>query len=244
MTMVMRSLFALVIGLVAVQAGGAESPQSPGGSGSESRPDFSGVWLVEKPQGELKTVAGKAPPLQPEAAALYSKRKQARASGKSADDPVAACLPQGIPRLLSTPQPIHILQKPKQITVLYQANHQARLFYIGDPIPPPEEAPDVTYNGTSYARWEGKAFVVETLTFNDQTWLDDAGLPHSEALRVIERYQLADPSHLRVTVTITDPQTFTAPWETQVIYKKEPGLRLREDACAEKLWNPGAPPSG
>lgn len=208
-------------------------------------PVFNGVWLVEKPQAELKTVEGKAPPLKPEAAALYAKRKQAkRAGAKNADDPVDQCLPQGIPRLLNVAQPIQILQKGNQITVLYQANHQARLFYVGDPLPKADELPDVTYNGTSYARWDGNTFVVETLAFNDLTWMDEAGLPHSPALRLVEKYQLLDPSRIKVSITVTDPDTFTAPWETQLTYKKQPGLRLREDPCAEKLWHPGAPPSG
>src|SRR6185436_16324801 len=72
------------------------------------RPDFGGVWLIEKSQSEAKTIAGKAPPLKPEAAALYAKRKQAKASGIEEEDPLAQCLPHGVPRLLNANQPIHI----------------------------------------------------------------------------------------------------------------------------------------
>jgi hypothetical protein len=201
-------------------------------------PNIGGVWLVEKPQSEAKTTAGKTPPLKPEAAALYTKRKQAKASGKEADDPVADCLPQGVPRLLSANQPIHILQKPKQVTVLYQVNHQSRQFYIDEPVPSPDNAPDITYNGSSYARWAGNVLIVDTISQNALTWLDDVGLPHSEALKVVERYELTDPEHLRVTVTVTDPETFTAPWDMQVTYKRRPDLRFKEDACSEKFWHP------
>jgi hypothetical protein len=211
---------------------------------ADGKPDFGGVWLVENPQAEAKTTAGKAPPLRPEAAALYAKRKQARAGGKNADDPVAQCLPQGMPRLLSTARPINILQKPKQITVLYEVNHQARQFYVDDPVPAADNMPDVTYNGTSVARWSGKALVVDTFAMNDLTWLDDSGLPHSDALRLVEHYELADPQHLRVNVTVTDPKTFTAPWDMQLTFKRQPGRRLQEDPCSEKLWHPGAGAAG
>jgi hypothetical protein len=200
-------------------------------------PNLGGVWLVEKPQVELKTVAGQSPPLRPEAAQLYAKRKQMKAAGKDAGDPaIDECLPHGVPRILSTTHPILMLQKPKQITVLYEANHQSRQFYIDDPMPKAGEEPDPTYNGTSVAHWDKDALVVDTLAMNDKTWLDDSGLPHSDALRVTERYTLTDPNHLRVDVTVTDPKTFTAPWTMQVTYKRRPDLRIQENACAEKLW--------
>jgi hypothetical protein len=140
--------------------------------------------------------------------------------------------------LLSVKQPIHILQKPKQISVLYEANHQARLFYLDEPLPAADKMPDPTFNGHSVARWEGNALVAETVAMNAQTWLDDAGLPHSEALRIVERYELASPDRLRVKITVTDPETFTGPWDMQLTYKRRPDLRFKEDACAEKLWHP------
>ncbi len=228
---------AAVVGFVSAQAAADSAVPT---KSEDGKPYFGGVWLVEKPQTEVKTVAGKAPLLRPEAATLLAKRKQAKVAG-NVDDPVDDCLPHGVPRLLSATQPINILQKPKQVTVLYQANHQARMFYIDEPLPKAEEAPDVTYNGFSVARWSGSALLVDTISLNDQTWLDDVGLPHSDQLKITERYELTDPNHMRVTVTVTDPATFTAPWDMQVTYKRQPGLRLQENACAEKLWHP---PSG
>lgn len=235
-----NALFCGLVSIMAIQAGAVAAVPA---KSEDGKPFIGGVWFVEKPQKEVKTVAGKTPPLRPEAAALYAKRKQAKASGRNDDDPVEQCLPHGVPRLLSAPQPFQILQKPKQITVLYQANHQARLFYIDDPLPSAEDMPDVTYNGTSYARWDGNTFVVDTLGMNDKTWLDDVGLPHGEAVRLVERYELVDADHLRVKVTVTDPDTFTAPWDLQLTFKRQPNLRLQENACAEKLWD-GAGKSG
>jgi hypothetical protein len=233
--------FTALIAFAATHAGAASAAS---GKTADGKPDLGGVWLVEKPQKELKTTAGKAPPLKPEAAALYAKRKQAVATGKDAEDPVGLCLPHGVPRLLSAPRPIHVLQKPKQVTVLYEANHQARMFYIGEAVPSADNMPDPTFNGASVARWSGNALIVDTVAMNDQTWLDDVGLPHSEALKIVERYELDGADRLRVNITVTDPETFTAPWEMQVTYKKQPGLRFTEDACSEKFWHPGKGTSG
>jgi hypothetical protein len=230
-----RRVAALLVALAAASALQAAAIRA---HAEDGKPFIGGVWLVEKPQAALKMLDGKAPPLKPEAAALYSKRRQASAGGKNADDPVAQCLPDGVPRLLSAPQPIYIFQKPKQVTVMYQANHQARLVYLDEPVPTGDDAPDPTYNGTSVGHWQGNALIVETVGFNDKTWLDNSGLPHSDELSVAERYELVSPERLRVTLTITDPKTFTAPWQMQLDYKRQPGVRMKEDPCAEKLWNP------
>jgi hypothetical protein len=229
------TLFAAATCLLSAYAGAAANPPA---KSEDGKPYLGGVWLVEKPQREAKTTAGKAPPLRPAAAALYEKRKQAKASGKPTDDPLDQCLPHGVPRLLNAAQPIQILQKPKQVTILYEANHQPRLFYLNEPVPTGDDAPDPTYLGTSVGRWVGNVLVVETVGMNDKTWLDDVGLPHSEALTVEERYELVGNDRLRVTVKITDPETFTAPWDMQVTLKKQSGVRLKEDPCAEKLWTP------
>jgi hypothetical protein len=231
------ALLAAFVGCAAAQAGAASVP-APAKT-ADGKPFFGGVWMIEKLQVEARTLAGAAPPLRPDAAQIYAKRKRAKAAGKEAGDPAEdECLPHGVPRILSTTRPLLILQKPKQITVLYEANHQSRQFYIDDPAPQEGEEPDLTYNGTSVAHWDQNALVVDTIAMNDKTWLDDSGLPHSEALRVSERYELADPDHLRVTVTVTDPKTFTASWQTAVSYQRRPDLRIQENACAEKLWHP------
>ena len=71
------------------------------------------------------------------------------------------------------------------------------------------------------------------------------GVGHQrEALRIVERYELVSPDRLRVNVTVTDPETFSAPWDMQLTFKRQPGLRLQENACAEKLWNAGSSRGG
>ena len=191
-------------------------------------PDFSGTWQVTKFIGTVHTTKGGLPPLKPEALAVYKKRVADRAAGK-ANDPLDECLPHGIPRLMYAPYPMVILQQPQQLSIVQQANHTQRLIYIGDTLPTDA---DPKWFGDAVARWEGQTLVVSTANFNDKTWLDKAGLPHSEALKVTEKLKLiAGGKTLQDTITIDDPNTYTAPWSTVVTYAKRPGVRLVEMVC-------------
>jgi hypothetical protein len=71
--------------------------------------------------------------------------------------------------------------------------------------------------------------VIDSTDFNAVTFLDDSGLPHSEKLRVTERLTLKTPDELENRITITDPETFTRPWETVLIFRKLPGTRVADD---------------
>jgi hypothetical protein len=72
--------------------------------------------------------------------------------------------------------------------------------------------------GDSIGRWEGEALVVETANFNDKTWIDRRGVPHSEQLKVVERIRVDDDGVLLIDITIDDPIAFTAPWSGQRRY--------------------------
>ncbi len=228
------SVSAVVAGLVAGQAVAADD-----------KPNLTGVWLVQKPQAELKTGRRQGAASNPKRRSSTPERKAARASGKNPDeahtDPAAICLPHGVPRLLNVAQPILILQKPKQVTVLYQANHQSRLFYIDDPIPTADNLPTRTTTAFPPRKWDGKALVVNTY-LTERAHLDGRLGPASRreahgrgALRADRAGYAEHESDAH------RPETFTAPWNTQVTYKRQPDLRFKEDVCAEKLWHP---PSG
>ena len=177
----------------------------------------------------MHTLKGALPPLKPEALAVYKQRVADRTAGK-ANDPIDECLPHGIPRLMYAPYPMVILQQPKQLSIVQQANHTQRLIYIGDTLPTDA---DPKWLGDAVARWEGSTLVVTTADFNDKTWLDKAGLPHSEDMKVTERLRMG-PGGKTLTdrITVDDPKTFTAPWSTTVRYTKQPGMALTERACS------------
>jgi hypothetical protein len=84
------------------------------------------------------------------------------------------------------------------------------------------EDPDPTYMGDSIGHWEGDALIVDTIGLTDRTTIDQVGMPHSEELHLVERYRRLDRDTLEVLVTITDPKTFSSPWQTRALYKHAP----------------------
>jgi hypothetical protein len=85
--------------------------------------------------------------------------------------------------------------------------------------------------GYSIGKWEGDTFVVETAGFNDQTWLDDSGHPHTEAMRTTERFRRRDFGHIDLTVTIDDPKTYLRPWSVSIPLLLVPDTEFIEDVC-------------
>ncbi|HTY92784.1 MAG TPA: hypothetical protein VMC02_02775 [Steroidobacteraceae bacterium] len=193
-------------------------------------PDLSGVWFITHSVGALMTLDGHAPPLTPEAKAVLAAHRAAAAKGDFSFDGVTRCLPPGLPRLLLMREPFEILQKPKVIYFVHQLNRLPRRVYLDEALPTDV---DPHYLGYSVGRWDGDSLVVDSSGFDDSTLLDNAGLPHSDALHLTERYQLSqDGRHLHLTVTIEDPKTFTQPWSAQADYLKRPGYELTEEVCA------------
>ncbi len=173
------------------------TPRTPDG-----KPDLSGVWL----NGNYNFAnMGVALPLQPWAQQLEAKRRAAQ----SKDDPEAKCLPTGVPRM--TPYPWQIVQSPKVVAILLEGPlHTYRLAYLNRAHPQGEDL-EPTWMGDSIAKWEGDTLVIDTIGFNDQTWLNGRGTPHTDKLHVIERYTRPDLGHLDVEVTMEDPGAFTKP---------------------------------
>lgn len=198
-----------------------------------AQPDLTGVWLIAGHVNALKTTDGKLPPLTPSAKEIYDQHRASAARGDRSFDGVPRCLPPGLPRLMLMSEPFEILQRPKVIYFLHELNRLPRRAYVGEQLPTDA---DPYYLGYSVARWEGDALVIESAGFQDGTVLDNAGLPHSDALHLTERYELSkDGKHLHARFTIEDPKTFTRAWAAQAEYNKRPGYELREDVCAEKL---------
>jgi len=193
-------------------------------------PNLSGTWAMPSPIHALKTTDGKDPPLLPAAKAEYDKRRTAlKADPKS--DPSANCWMQGVPRLIYAPYPMLIAQEKDRVNLVYETNHTFRVVNLKRPLP--KEGPDLDplWLGYSAGHWEGKTLVIDTVGFNDKTWLDYSGLPHGGKLRVQERYTLSGPDKIDGVVTITDPDTFSHPWSTAFTLVKKPGYELKESVC-------------
>jgi len=158
------------------------------------------------------------------------------------DNPDANCMPMGFTQFHMQPQPRKIIQTPKLIVILYEANYGLRYIYTdGRKLPPPGE-PQPWWYGYSVGRWEGDTLVVDVIHFNDQTWFDRAGNFHSDALHLTERYTLTDRDHISYAVTVEDPKVFTRPWNmSMILYRHtENNFQLLDYECygfdLEKLY--------
>jgi hypothetical protein len=191
-------------------------------------PDISGVWLMEKikfalfPNKDNPLQKGDAP-LQPWAEAKYR-------AANAQNDPSLFCLPRGIRSMYLVPTPMEIFQLPTRIIMLQESFDPPRQIYMNrqhrDDLSP-------TYMGDSIGKWDGDTLVVDTIGFNDKTRLDGLGLPHSEALHVIERIRRVDHETLVDDFTMEDPMAFTKTIITQQVYKLKPGWEIGEYICTE-----------
>jgi hypothetical protein len=93
--------------------------------------------------------------------------------------------------------------------------------------------PQPMWIGYSVGRWEGDVLVVETMGFNDKTWLDGIGHPHTEALRVTERLRRRDFGHLDVQITIDDSKTYMKPWTATIPVELATNTDVMEYVCVE-----------
>ncbi len=215
--------------------------------------DFSGVWVAKSGQSSSFLSDGKQePPLTAWGRAQFKFAKSAGKTKQSGiadtNDPHHYCDPIGVPRADLSKRPIEIVQTEDEIYIFYEEDHIWRQIYMdGRAIP---EAPDPSYLGYSVGRWEGDTLVVETAGFNDQTWLDDAGHPHSDALHVVERFRRAGSDALQVSVTIEDPKAYSKIWTSAPRnFQPKRGYEFVEDYCvpadslgARKAGSPPEPP--
>ena len=192
--------------------------------------NLTGKWAMPVLVTHLLTSDGKEPPLNATGKAEYAKRQAAIKAGDKQIDPTRDCLMHGTPRLLYAPYPFLILQTTRSIDFVHEVNHTFRIIYWDKALP---EDPDPDYLGYSIARLEGATLVIDTLGFNDKTWLDYSGLPHGEKLRLQERYTLADSNTIKGTIRITDPDYYTSPWTTPFTLKKQPGMAIKENVCMD-----------
>src|SRR3954471_7048677 len=108
------------------------------------------------------------------------------------NDPMGTCDPLGIPRLLNTEvitphQTMEIVQIPGRMIQFFEWHHDWREVFVDRKLPAADTV-DPTWNGTSVGKWEGDVFVVDSIGFDDRTWLDKFGYPPSEDMKAPERY--------------------------------------------------------
>src|SRR5688572_18274948 len=192
-------------------------------------------------RGNLRGGAAAEPhiPFQPWAAAVYDYNS----ANLSKYDPEGYCLPPGGPRMMATPYPMEIIQLPdqKRIFMVFEgATHIWREIYMDGRPHPQGDALNPTYLGHSVGRWEGDTLIVDVVGFNEATWIDYYGHPHTDQLHVVERISRPDKRTLRYEATIDDPGAYTRPWTVSWTIPWTPAGELTEYICQENnryLWN-------
>ena len=183
----------------------------------DGRPDLSGVWNGNDDRNPQD------PDALPAAAALAKQRKE----NNDRDSPSVHCLPSSMPPM--GPLLWKLVETPALLVMLLEDLPGVRQIYLDGRPHPKDWKP--TWMGHSVGRWEGDTLVVDTVGFNDKSWLGD--YPHTQQLHVIERYTRRDLGHMDVQVVMEDPGTFVKPWTVNMVWNLAPGEETLEYVCTE-----------
>jgi hypothetical protein len=195
------------------------TPSGPTPRTADGKPDLSAVWYAQRPVDP-----GNPEPL-PWAAALLRER----AANNSKDAPGARCLTRGI-LAAGALFPYKLVQTPKLLVMLFEDDIPSHRQVFLDGRTHPKD-PNPSWMGHSIGHWEGDTLVVDTVGFNDRSWLDPQGHPHTEQMHVIERMRRPDLGHLEIEFTIEDPATYAKPWVIKRVADLDPDDDIGEYVC-------------
>ena len=203
-------------------------------------PDLSGIWSGTGPNFGGR-FAREDPPLQPSALEIFKRNREGlpfTETGLDHLDPLTFCYPVGATRQMLLRQ-FQIVQTPQEVLLLFEyASEVCRVYMDGRRHP---DGWPFGWMGHSTGKYEGDTLVADTAGFNDKTWFDRAGTPHSDALQVVERFRRVNPGTLEVDFRFEDPKTFTRPWTAKRSYESRPDMELLDHVTCEdflKLGNP------
>lgn len=198
----------------------APAPKMPDG-----KPDLSGLWSTEDNTYAVNLTSDLKPDeIRPWAEEVYRQRVDAL----DRDTPATRCLPGGPTEILGGQY--RIIQGPNVMGILYGSGAYRQIFLDGRELP---KDPNPTWWGYSVGHWEGDTLVVQSAGFNDRSWLDFSGHPHSEELHVTERFQRRDFGHMQLEMTLEDPRTFTKPITVSLAVGFVPDTEMLEYVCNE-----------
>jgi hypothetical protein len=240
----LRVLLAVLVALVCLRSGEAAAgeerprlpprpPQAPVYTPPPAQ-DISGVWWIQRYNRRILPMTGGELPFTAAGRAKYDANMRALAADPLADESRRNCVPDGVPRILASPYPFEILQTEGQVTISYEINRTLRRVLLNTPQAPAEHLEYVPfYSGYSVGRWEGNTLVIESAGFNHKTFVDNSGVPHSAKMTTVERVRKLDDRTLEITVTVTDPETFTQPWSARFVYDRRPDVRIEDYVCGD-----------
>ena len=221
----------------------SSAAKAPAVSATYDAHDLVGIWNMSFPPGatqvELETYVSQfgkdEPPMTAWAKERFDKTKPA--FGKrgvlvaQTNDPAFQCYPPGVPRIYLHPFPMQIVQTPKELIMLFEYDHIVRHIYTDGRQHPADASP--TYMGDSIGHWDGDTFVIDSVGFNDKTWLDRAGHPHSDKLHVTERLHRIAADRLQIDFTIEDPVAYAKPFTSSMFFRGHTDWSLMEQVCED-----------
>lgn len=211
-------------------------------STSSSAADLSGVWVLSPPTDASSysnfVLSKEEPPMTAWAEERYKAAKPVLGPNKKtpqeSDDPVYGCFPPGLPRIYLQRRPTEIIQTSEEVIIAYQYDRLVRHIYT-DGRPHDDFIDPPLWMGDSIGKWEGDTLVVDVIGFNDKTWLDRVGHPHSDSLHVVERFRRPSHGVLIDDITIEDPKAYTKPWTVQLQFQLKSGTEINwEDVCEDQ----------
>lgn len=211
--------------------------------------DLVGIWIRPPQRGpsadaRLRLPAVEAPPLNAKYRGIYEAAQKARLEADERGEPLindrTLCLPDGMPKMLTTTFPIEITRGRDKLTLIAEFNTQVRHIVLGDAQHPPADQLDPTFFGHSIGRWQDGVLVVDTVGLRSSTVLFEE-VPHSEQLRIVERIRVRQPDLLEIEVTMIDPEVLMRPWTVTRWFVRSDEPSLREFVCAENNRHSATP---
>jgi hypothetical protein len=171
------------------------------------------------------------PNIKPWAKERMRRENEAVLAGNIAFTPRSSCMPAGVPAfMLFIVEPVYFVQAPNEVAIIYSGDAQVRHVYLGEPH---SANPKPSWYGESVGRYEGDTLVIDTVGFNEKTYVDNYRTPHTAKLHVVERWKLIEDGNLlEVKLTVEDPDTFVEPWSGIQRYRRVQE-RMTEQVCAE-----------
>ena len=202
---------------------------------ADAVPDIFGTFWATRYNAKIEVLGGGGLPLTAAGKDAYEQNIAGLKDGSITDAARKYCVPDGLPRVLATPYPFEIINSPPaQVTFVYELNHEVRAIAMNKPLPSDKELiPYPYFNGHSVGRYEGDTLVIETAGFNERTFIDATGAPHTDEMRTTERIRKISPTELEDVITIHDPQYYAKDWQARFVYKLRNDVRLEDYVCGE-----------
>jgi hypothetical protein len=215
-----------------------EGPRTPAPRLADGTVDLNGHGIWELPYitdfatRMVGAQKGDQPPMLPWSKALWEYNR----SNDVKYDPEGFCLPPGGPRSMGTPYPAEFVQQADRILIIFEGGgHVWREIHMDGREHPEDVNP--TYFGHSVGRWEGDTLVIDTVGYNEKTWIDFNGHVHSDQMHTIERITRPFKEVLHYEATIEDPGAYSAPWTVAWDIEWTDGAELQDYICQENnIW--------